>query len=239
MEQNINMVINCGWADEVKRFYCLTHLTYLSHVKSCMRNLCRPANRNLSSVLLKVQNLLLVTWDFNGIFSKKTGDSGEPKRLLFIKRLAWLLDTSDAIWHIFKKAYACCADLLKQRLQQKIRKLDSRSTSYYLHSVNDHAVAVCLFVLSFVMGWGIPYMYRYVFSRQKSPNCKTLEKRRENCEIFYGNRETWRFDPKPWTATYDIKSLNSTSKMEKDVKDIYSGAITVSIRFESAGVDRK
>ena len=38
---------------------------------------------------------------------------------------------------------------------------------------------------------------------------------------------------------YDIKSLNSTSKMEKDVKDIYSGAITVSIRFESAGVDRK
>ena len=90
MEQNINMVINCGWADEVKRFYCLTHLTYLSHVKSCMRNLCRPANRNLSSVLLKVQNLLLVTWDFNGIFSKKTGDSGEPKRLLFIKILASL-----------------------------------------------------------------------------------------------------------------------------------------------------
>ena len=40
-------------------------------------------------------------------------------------------------------------------------------------------------------------------------------------------------------STYNIKSLNSTSKMEKDVKDIYSGAITVSIRFESAGVDRK
>ena len=136
--------------------------------------------------------------------------------------------TSAAIWHIFKKAYACCADLLKQRLQQKIRKLDSRSTSYYLHSVNDHDVAVCLFVLSFVMGLGT-YMYRYVFSRQKSPNCKTLEKRRENCEI--------------WSKTENLhiifKSLNSTSKMEKDVKDIYSGALTVSIRFESAGVDRK
>ena len=155
MEQNINMVINCGWADEVKRFYCLTHLTYLSRVKSCMRNLYRPANRNLSSVLLKVQNLLLVTWDFNGIFSKKTGDSGEPKRLLFIKRHTWLLDTSAAMWHIFKKAYACCADLLKQRLQQKIRKLDSRSTSYYLHSVMIMMLLfVCLFVLSFVMGLG-------------------------------------------------------------------------------------
>ena len=123
VEQNITWlsIVAELITDEVKRFYCLTHLTHISTCPSsvwkaaweicaqaCQPLLCAAESYKPTAGDLRLQ------WFF---FFKKLEIHKQTQKTFVCK--SWLAPFGFLTSHIFRKAYPCRADLSKQRLQDK------------------------------------------------------------------------------------------------------------------------
>ena len=102
--------------------------------QACQPLLCAAESYKPTAGDLRLQ------WFF---FSKNWRFTSKPKRLLFVKVDLLLL----ASWPAIYSKKLIHAVLIYRNKDYKIRKLDSRSTSHYLHSVNMiMSCCCCLFV---------------------------------------------------------------------------------------------